>query len=197
MDKPCSQNDDALLKTFDACYREVFTALGEEAEREGLHDTPKRVLKALREMTCGYAQDPVAILGTTFDEFADELVVLRNIHFVSLCEHHMLPFSGVAHVAYLPGERVVGLSKLARLVDCFARRFQIQERLTRQVAETLHATLRARASACVVVAHHSCMSCRGVQKEGTDMITSCLLGEVRDNTALRSEFFSLINLTSK
>lgn len=177
--------------------RRLLQYIGEDPQREGLLDTPARVVKALREMTCGYGIDPKQVLSTMFSESADELVLLRNIPFVSLCEHHMLPFHGVAHVAYLPGERVVGLSKLARLVDCFAKRLQIQERMTHEITTALMAHLNPRGAAAIVIAHHSCMSCRGVQKSGTEMITSSMLGDFRTCTALRQELLSVINLQGK
>src|SRR5436189_4819220 len=134
--------------------------VGEDPGREGLRDTPARVLKAWREMTSGYDDDPAEILARTFDETSDEMVVLRGISFHSTCEHHMLPFYGQASVGYLPG-KVVGISKLARLVDCFARRLQIQERLTRQIAESIEQHLEARGVGVIVRAHHLCMGCRG------------------------------------
>lgn len=168
----------------------------EDPEREGLLDTPRRVVKALGEMTTGYGQDVHEILGTTFDtEGYDEMVVLRGIDFVSLCEHHMLPFTGTAAVGYVPGERVVGLSKLARLVDCFARRLQIQERMTKEIADAVMEVLSPQGVGVVVSAHHSCMGCRGVRKPGASMVTSYLAGVMRDNVAARAEFLALAGVT--
>ncbi len=168
----------------------------EDPEREGLLDTPARVVKALGQMTEGYQQDPVEILGTTFDtEGYDEMVVLRGIDFVSLCEHHMLPFTGTAAVGYVPGSRVVGLSKLARLVDCFARRLQIQERMTKEIADAVMEVLSPQGVGVVVAAHHSCMGCRGVRKPGASMVTSYLQGVMRDNVAARAEFLALAGVT--
>lgn len=165
--------------------------VGEDPTREGLLDTPKRVLKAFKEMTEGYGQDPAAILGTTFDVGdVDEMVIVKNIEFVSLCEHHLLPFPGIAHVAYIPNERVVGLSKIARLVDLYARRFQVQERLTRQITDAMDTHLEPRGSACIIEAAHSCMGCRGVRKPAARMVTSSLTGMFRDHE-VRAEFLSL------
>jgi GTP cyclohydrolase I len=166
--------------------------IGEDITRDGLLDTPKRVVKAYAEMTVGYAQDPADILATTFAVGnVDEMVILRNIDFVSLCEHHLLPFTGTATLAYLPEHngRVVGLSKLARLVDCLSRRLQVQERLTTQLTEALDMFLVTLGSACLIRATHSCMTCRGVRKNG-EMITSSLTGVFRDS-AVRAEFLAL------
>jgi GTP cyclohydrolase IA len=167
--------------------------LGEDPAREGLLKTPHRVVKALTEMTAGYWQEPEKILCTVFSEACDEMVVLRDIPFVSLCEHHMLPFVGAAHVAYLPAHNVVGLSKLARLVDCYAKRLQVQERLTRQITQALDEHLKPRGSAAVIEAAHQCMSCRGVGKTGSRMVTSSLSGAFREDPMLRGEFLSLVN----
>lgn len=170
--------------------RTLLRYIGEDPDREGLLDTPGRVVRSWQEMTGGVLADPSRILATQFNEQADEMVVLRDINFVSLCEHHVLPFSGTVDVAYLPGPRVVGLSKLARLVDCYARRLQIQERLTKQVAETLYDQTGAKGVGVIVKASHSCMTCRGVRKSSGEMVTSCLLGCFRDPGA-RSEFLRL------
>ena len=173
----------------DAVVR-LLEHIGEDPRREGLIDTPQRVLKALSEMTAGYAEDPVDVLGTTFDVPFDELVAVTGVEFVSLCEHHMLPFTGTACIGYLPGDRVVGLSKLARIVDTFARRLQVQERMTNQIAEAISDVLKPRGVAVVVSGQHSCMSCRGVRKHGT-MVTSAMLGRFRESDALRAEFMAL------
>ena len=170
----------------------LLKAIGEDPSREGLLDTPKRVVKAYKEMTEGYNTSPIEILNTTFEVGnVDEMVILRNIDFVSLCEHHLLPFTGTATVAYvpMPNGRVVGLSKLARLVDCFSRRLQVQERLTTQITTALDKHLDTLGSACLVRASHSCMSCRGVRKTG-EMVTSSLTGIFREAEA-RAEFLSL------
>jgi GTP cyclohydrolase I len=169
----------------------ILQFIGEDPSRDGLHDTPGRVLRAWREMTSGYGDDPAEILSRTFDETSDEMVVLRGIGFHSTCEHHMLPFYGEVSVGYLPGN-VVGISKLARLVDCFARRLQIQERLTRQVAEAIEVHLEARGVGVIVRAHHLCMGCRGVRQQSTEMVTSSMLGTLRSDAMARAEFLRLV-----
>lgn len=158
----------------------------------GMKDTPRRFVKALREMTAGYQESPQSILSTVFNDVEyDEVVIVRDIPFVSLCEHHLLPILGMADVGYLPGSKgVVGLSKIPRLVDCFARRFQVQERMTTQIAQSLMKCLDARGAAVVLTATHSCMSCRGVKKQGS-MVTSCMLGVFRESGEARNEFLSL------
>src|SRR5579872_1992369 len=169
---------------------DLLRFIGEDPARDGLADTPDRVIRAWREMTAGYDQDPAEILGRTFDEPSDELIVLSGVAFHSVCEHHLLPFQGTACVGYLPG-KVVGISKLARLVDCFARRLQIQERVTRQIAEAIMLHLDARGAAVIVRAHHLCMGCRGVRQPGADMITSSMAGSLRSDATTRSEFLRL------
>lgn len=173
--------------------RQVLRAIGEDPDREGLLDTPDRVIRSWTELFAGYHQDPADILATTFGDVEgyDEMVLLKDIPFQSTCEHHMLPFIGKAHVAYMPGERVVGLSKLARLVDCFARRLQIQERLTKEVANALDEHLQPAGCAVVIEAAHGCMSCRGIRKEGASMVTSTFVGAFKQ-PATRAEFLSLI-----
>ena len=162
--------------------------VGEDPAREGLLDTPKRVVKAWREMTAGYAVDPKTVLDTHFDgDGYDQMVICKGIEFTSACEHHMLPFTGVAHVAYIPRKRVVGLSKMARLVDCFARRLQIQERMTQQIARTMQDVLKPLGVAVMVEAKHSCMSCRGVGKQQSSMVTTSLLGVFREHK-VKEEF---------
>lgn len=173
--------------------RAMLFEIGEDPTREGLKDTPKRVVKSWGELFRGYKQNPEEILSTCFTEGAcDEIVILKDIQFSSMCEHHMLPFVGVAHVGYLPNNRVVGLSKLARLVDCFAKRLQIQEQFTQQIAKSIETVLRPLGVMVVVYAHHQCMSCRGVEKQNTVMVTSSVRGVFRDEPAARSEFLSLI-----
>jgi GTP cyclohydrolase I len=164
--------------------------IGEDPARDGLRETPRRVVQALREMTAGYWEDPAEILSKTFDETSDELIVLRGIEFYSICEHHLLPFCGSACVGYLPGE-VVGISKLARLVHCYARRLQIQERLTRQIAAAIEEHLHARGTGVIVRAHHLCMGCRGVKLPGTELVTSAMLGTLRNEAVTRAEFLRL------
>lgn len=173
--------------------REMLLAIGENPDREGLRDTPKRVVKSWGELFAGYTQNPDEILSTCFEDGAcDELVLLKNIEFASMCEHHMLPFRGVAHVGYLPNGKVVGLSKLARLVDCFAKRLQIQEKLTTQISETIEKVLNPKGVGVIIEAHHQCMSCRGVGKQQATMVTSSMRGAFRDSPAARSELLSLV-----
>jgi GTP cyclohydrolase I len=185
-------NTDAYAKAREA-VREMLLAMGENPDREGLQDTPDRVIRSWTELYAGYHQDPADILKTTFGDVNgyDEMILLKDIPFHSTCEHHMLPFEGTAHVAYLPKDRVVGLSKLARLVDCFARRLQIQERMTREIANALMDHLQPLGCGVVIEASHGCMVCRGVKKEGARMVTSALDGDFR-NPATRAEFMALI-----
>lgn len=167
--------------------------IGEDPDREGVIDTPARVVKSWNEIFAGYKQDPAKILERRFDAAGyDEMVILRGITFYSTCEHHMLPFHGVAHVGYLPGKSVVGLSKLARLVNCFSRRMQIQEKMTREIADTLERELGAAGVGVVIEATHLCMVARGV-RQGSDarMVTSALLGRFRE-PEMRAEFLNLI-----
>jgi|SRR5437588_7454926 len=168
--------------------------IGEDPTREGLADTPARVVRAWREMTAGYHEDPAEILSRTFDEKSDELIILRGISFYSMCEHHLLPFYGEACVGYLPG-KVVGISKLARLVNCFAQRLQVQERMTRQIADAIETHLDARGVGVVIRAHHLCMGCRGVRQQETDMVTSSMLGTLRADATSRSEFLRLCKVS--
>lgn len=175
----------------EAAVRQLLMAIGETTERDGLRDTPARVVRALIEMTSGKDLNPAQILATTFDEHSDEIVLVTGIRFTSLCEHHLLPFIGTVDVGYLPGNGVVGLSKLARLVECFARRLQVQERMTRQIAEAIQIHLQAQGVGVVVRAHHSCMGCRGVRQQDAQMITSAMLGVFRDRAEVRAEFLTL------
>lgn len=166
----------------------------EDPTREGLLDTPERVVRAYEEFYSGYEVDPVEFLKRTFEETDgyDEIVVLRDIRIESHCEHHMLPIIGKAHVAYLPGRRVVGISKLARVVEAYAKRLQIQEKLTAQIANTINEVLQPRGVAVVIEAEHQCMSTRGVHKPGVGMVTSHMLGAFRDDAATRRELHALI-----
>jgi len=176
------------LAAAEAAARALLVALGTDMSSEGVADTPRRMAAAYAELLT-----PVAFAATTFqNEGYDELVLARDIPFHSLCEHHMLPFSGVAHVAYLPGERIVGLSKLARVVESFARDLQVQERLTVQVASWLQETLRPRGVGVVLEAEHTCMTLRGVRKPGARTVTSALLGVLRNDARTRSEFLTLV-----
>jgi len=167
---------------------------GDDPSREGLFDTPSRVAKAYEEFFEGYAADPEDLLVRTFEEVEgyDDVVALKDIRFESHCEHHMVPIIGVAHVAYLPHHRVVGISKLARVVDAYAKRLQIQEKMTAQIANAIHKVLQPRGVAVVIEAQHQCMTTRGVHKAGVNMVTSRMLGEFRDNATLRREFLGLI-----
>ena len=167
---------------------------GDNPSREGLADTPARVVRAFEEFFAGYAVDPVALLQRTFEETDgyDEIVLLRDIRVESHCEHHMLPIVGRAHVAYLPRRRVVGISKLARVTEAYARRLQIQEKLTAQIANTINEVLQPRGVAVVIEAEHQCMSTRGVHKPGAGMVTSRMLGAFRDDPATRRELFAMI-----
>lgn len=171
--------------------RRVLQAIGEDPEREGLQDTPRRVVKAMQEMTAGYRVDPAQILARVFNEQADEMVVLSGIDFTSLCEHHLLPFTGHATIAYIPSKAVVGISKLARLVECFARRLQVQERMTHQIADAIAEHLKPRGVGVVLRAHHQCMGCRGVRKAGASMTTSALAGIIKNDPSARAEFLAL------
>ena len=168
--------------------RTLIAAAGDDPSREGLIDTPARVARAYREWFAGYRVDPLALLGCVFDaEGHEETILLRSIPMVSTCEHHLAPIVGEAHVAYRPDGRVVGISKLSRLVDAFARRLQIQERLTDQVGHALQQALEPRGVAVIIEASHGCMSTRGVSQHGVTMVTKCMLGEFRTDPALRSE----------
>ena len=176
--------------------REILIAIGENPDREGLVKTPSRVAKAYAELIAGLQEDPRRHLQTVFHENYDEVVLLRDIEFNSLCEHHLLPFTGVAHIAYLPKGKVVGLSKLARLVEGFARRPQVQERLTAQIADALMEELQPRGAACVIEAKHTCMTIRGVKKAGSVMVTSALRGVFKSNPSSRAEMLALIHRPS-
>jgi GTP cyclohydrolase I len=178
----------------EAAVRTLIEWAGDDPDREGLLDTPSRVVRAYKELFSGYENDPRAYLERTFQEVGgyDELVILKDIRVVSFCEHHMLPFLGKAHVGYLPRNRVVGISKLARVVNGFARRLQIQEKLTAQIAEAIHDILEPKGVGVVVVSEHSCMTMRGVNTPGSRLTTSHLLGEVRDDPRTREEFLNLV-----
>ncbi len=179
----------------EAAIRTLLLWAGEDPEREGLLDTPARVVRSYEEFFRGYGEDPVALLARTFEEIEgyDEMVVLRDIRVESHCEHHMVPIIGKAHVAYLPGSRVVGISKLARVVDAYAHRFQIQEKLTAQIANVINDVLQPRGVAVVIEANHQCMSTRGVHKPGASMVTSRMLGAFRDDPSTRREFLAMIS----
>jgi GTP cyclohydrolase IA len=174
--------------------RSTLAALGEDVDRDGLLDTPRRVQQSLEFLTSGYDMDPAVALGDAlFEESYDEMVLVRDIELYSLCEHHMLPFFGKVHVGYIPRGKVVGLSKLPRLVDVFARRLQVQERLTRQIAESIQELLEPCGVGVVIEANHLCMMMRGVQKQNSSTVTSCMLGDFRYDLRTRSEFLELVN----
>ena len=174
--------------------RTLIRWAGDDPAREGLVDTPARVARSYEEFYQGYNQDPMALLERTFSEVEgyDEIVLLRDIRLESHCEHHMVPIVGRAHVAYLPDRRVVGISKLARLVDAFAHRLQIQEKLTAQIADTIQEVLRPHGTAVIIEAVHECMSCRGVHKTGVSMVTSRMLGVFRENRSTRQELLAMV-----
>ena len=174
--------------------RTLIAATGDDPDREGLRDTPARITKAYREWFAGYRTDPKIVLGRQFEEAAgyQETVLLRDIPLVSTCEHHLAPIMGKAHVAYRPDRRVVGISKLSRLVDGYARRLQLQERLTNQIAAALHETLRPKGVAVIIEATHGCMATRGVNQPGVAMITKCWLGDFKTDPELRRELMGSI-----
>ena len=188
-----------MSPTFDparaeAAVRELLLAVGEDPDRPGLVDTPARVARAYAETFAGLRQDPGEILATTFDEDHDELVLVKDMSMYSTCEHHLVPFHGVAHIGYIPGDdgRVTGLSKLARLVEVYARRPQVQERMTTQIADALDQVLKPRGVLVVVEAEHLCMAMRGIRKPGSRTVTSAVRGIFRDNQSTRQEAMSLI-----
>ena len=175
----------------ECAVRDILYSIGEDVEREGLLRTPNRVSRMYTELTAGYHVDPVRLINDAiFDVDYDEMVIVRNIDFYSLCEHHMLPFLGQAHVAYLPHGRVIGLSKIPRIVEMFARRLQVQERMTQQIAEFLQETLNPHGVAVVCEGVHMCSAMRGVKKANARMVTSAMLGGFKTNQATRNEFFS-------
>jgi len=174
-------------------YRHLIAGVGENPDREGLRDTPRRAAEAFQFLTKGYRDDIDKLVNNAlFDSDTRELVVVRNIELYSLCEHHLLPFIGKAHVGYIPNGKVIGLSKIARLVDVFARRLQIQENLTRQIADTILQYTNALGVGVVIEAQHLCMMMRGVEKQNSIMTTSCVLGELHDDPETRAEFLHLI-----
>ena len=179
----------------EAAARVLLAWVGDDPNREGLVDTPARMVRAYEDFFAGYHTDPVQLLQRTFEETAeyDEMVVLRDIRLESHCEHHVVPILGKAHVAYLPAGRVVGISKLARVVDAYAKRLQIQEKLTAQIADTIQAVLQPRGVAVVIEAAHQCMTTRGIHKPGVSMVTSRMLGAFRDDPTTRREFLAMIS----
>jgi GTP cyclohydrolase I len=188
-----SYDEKAISKLAEA-YRSILVGIGEDAQREGLVKTPERVAKALAFMTSGMDTDPSEILKSAlFTEENDEMVIVRDIEVFSLCEHHMLPFFGKAHVAYIPDGKIVGLSKIPRVVDAFARRLQVQERLTEQIRDCIHETLNPKGVAVVIEAQHLCMQMRGVEKQGCVTTTSAFTGAFLDDPKTRLELLNLIN----
>ena len=180
------------LAAIEQAVREILVAVGEDPGRQGLKGTPARVARMYGELFQGLSEDPAGPLETNFDEKYDEMVVLRNIPFYSMCEHHLLPFMGKAHVAYLPSGKVVGVSKLARVVESFARRPQVQERLTSQIADLIMDKLDARGAGVIMEANHTCMTIRGVRKPGAVMVTSVMRGLFKTNLATRNEAIKLL-----
>lgn len=177
----------------EAAVRDILLAVGEDPDREGLRETPRRIAAMYEELFSGLAADPFAELNVGFDEDHHEMIVVRDIPFYALCEHHLLPFHGVAHVGYIPEGRIVGLSKIARLVETLARRPQVQERLTAQVADLLcEGGLRARGAGVVIEAEHLCMTMRGVKKPGSRVVTSAMRGIFREDARTRAEFLSFV-----
>ena len=182
-----------MSKIIEDAVRNILLEIGEDPNRQGLLDTPYRVAKMYKEVTTGYQADPYKIINNAiFDVEYDEMVVVANIEYYSLCEHHMLPFFGVVHVGYIPKGKVVGLSKIPRIVDMFARRLQIQEKMTTQISNLLNETLQPDGVGVVVEGQHMCMMMRGVQKDKAKMITSAMLGSFRDDEKTRNEFLNLI-----
>ena len=181
------------LEKIESIILDLLKEIGEEPEREGLHKTPHRVAKSWTTFAKGYKQTPEEVVGDAiFNEQCDEVIAVKDIDFFSLCEHHLLPFKGVAHVGYLPEKKIIGLSKIPRIVDIYARRLQVQERLTQQVADALLDVLSPKGVAVVIEAEHLCMQMRGVEKKSSFMITSAVRGAFRENNKTREEFLSII-----
>jgi GTP cyclohydrolase IA len=193
-DTQAARDDRPTRAEAEAAVRTLLRWTGDDPAREGLLDTPKRVVRAYEEFFQGYEIDPVDILQRTFEETDgyDEMVLLRDVTFESHCEHHMVPIIGKAHVAYLPAKRVVGISKIARVIDVYAKRLQIQERFTAQIASAIQDVLQPKGVAVVIEAQHQCMTTRGVHKAGVSMVTSRMLGAFRTNAATRREFLSMV-----
>jgi len=190
MSKPVNNTS---LNTMEHAYRDIISAIGEDLSRPGLVDTPLRAAKAMQFLTRGYEQDVDKVINNAlFPSSSEEMVIVKNIELYSMCEHHMLPFIGKCHVAYLPNGKVLGLSKIARIVDMYARRLQIQENLTKEIAEVIIQKTDAAGAAVIIEAQHMCMMMRGVEKQNSVMTTSCMLGAFRNSQNTRNEFLSLI-----
>jgi GTP cyclohydrolase I len=190
MSKPINNTS---LNTMEHAYRDIISAIGEDLSRPGLLDTPLRAAKAMQFLTRGYEQDVDKVINNAlFPSSSEEMVIVKNIELYSMCEHHMLPFIGKCHVAYLPNGKVLGLSKIARIVDMYARRLQIQENLTKEIAEVIIQKTDAAGAAVIIEAQHMCMMMRGVEKQNSVMTTSCMLGAFRNSQNTRNEFLSLI-----
>ena len=186
-------NNDKSWEEIASHYREIIRGLGEDPDREGLLDTPKRAAKAMQFLNQGYSQDLDTVVNNAmFESDNEEIVLVKDIELYSLCEHHLLPFIGKCHVGYLPKGKVIGLSKIARIVDMFARRLQIQENLSRQIAEAIQSSTNAAGVGVIIEARHLCMSMRGVEKQNSMMKTSVMLGEFRTDSSTRSEFLQLV-----
>ncbi|MGA2677736.1 MAG: GTP cyclohydrolase I FolE [Sedimentisphaerales bacterium] len=194
MTKQKKKIDEAKIEK---AVREILSAVGEDLNRDGLKDTPARVARMYGELLAGMHDDPNTHISRVFNENYDEIVLLRDIPFYSMCEHHLMPFIGSAHVAYLPAGKILGVSKLARIVDCFARRLQTQERLTYQIADCLMSNLKPQGVAVVLEAAHSCMTIRGIKKPGSVMVTSAVRGLFRKDPRSRNEIMSLIHNRSR
>jgi len=193
--QPKAEPSDAILRELEQNVRRKLVLLGEDPDREGLMDTPKRYAKAMRFLTSGYKADLEKIVGTAiFNEGSSEIVIIKDIEMFSLCEHHMLPFYGKAHVAYVPNGKIIGLSKIPRIVDAYARRLQVQERLTSQITAQLMKTLKPLGVAVIIESFHLCMMMRGVEKQNSYTITSSMQGVFRDDARTRQELLSLLNL---
>lgn len=193
-DKSVNERRQPSRAEAEAAVRTLIEWAGDDPDREGLVDTPDRVVRAYEEFFAGYFEDPVAMLTTTFEEIADydEMIIMRDIRLESHCEHHIVPILGKVHIGYLPSDRIVGISKLARVVEVFAKRLQIQETLTAQIADTIQKVLKPRGVGVVIEAAHQCMTTRGVRKPGVSMVTSRMLGSFRDDPTTRQEFLSII-----
>jgi GTP cyclohydrolase I len=191
-------DEELFAPGLDNVIHDMLAKLGQDTERDGLIKTPDRVARSLTFLTSGYKQDPREVVGSAlFDAEYDEMVVVRDVELYSLCEHHLLPFFGRAHIAYLPSEKIVGLSKLARLVEVFARRLQVQERLTTEIANAINDILKPKGVGVVVEARHLCMMMRGVEKQNSFAMTSCMLGQFRTDARTRGEFLSLIEKSER